>query len=119
MQQGRLVFLCAQATPQPLVPQGVADFLADPHFKDRTDVVFVGTADPAEAELLAELEFNRAQADQPNTAFFAPPGALVGKFGLASSKDEIAAALHKAGKCCDDPNCKHNHAAKAPTGAVR
>jgi hypothetical protein len=33
---------------------------------------------------------------------------LVGKFGPAVTKDEIAAALHAAGKCCNDPNCKHN-----------
>lgn len=118
MQQGRLVFLCSQTTSQRLVPQGVADFLTDPHFKDRTDVVYVQVADPAEAELLAELAF-QGQTDQPNTAFFAPPGALVGKFGPASRKEEIAAALHKAGKCCDDPNCKHGQAAKSATGTVR
>jgi hypothetical protein len=117
MQQGKVVFLCVQTTQQFLVPQGVAEFLADPQFKDRANVVPVQATDPAEAQLLSELELG-AQPGQANTVFFAPPGVLVGKFGLVSTKAEIAAALHKAGKCCDDPHCKHGHAAK-PNGSVR
>lgn len=117
MQEGKVVFLCVQTTPQFLVPQGVAEFLADPQFKHRASAVPVQAADPAETELLKELELG-VQPGQPNTVFFAPPGVLVGKFGPVSTKIEIAAALHKAGKCCDDPHCKHNHAAK-PGGNVR
>jgi hypothetical protein len=119
MQQGRLVFLCLQTTPQPLVPTAVSEFTADPHYKDRVDVVLVQATDPAEAQLLAELELGTSQAAQANTVFFAPPGVLVGKFGLLSTKAEVASALHKAGKCCDDPNCKHGKAAQAPGGTVR
>lgn len=118
MQDGKVVFLCVQTTTQLLVPQGVADFLADPEFKERTKIVPVQAADPAEAQLLSELEVGAAQADQPNTVFFAPPGVLVGKFGVASTKAEILAALHKAGKCCNDPHCKHDRAA-GPNGSVR
>ena len=117
MQEGKVVFLCVQTTPQVMVPQGVAEFLADPQFKDRANVVPVQLTDPAEGQLLAELELGAAP-NQPNTVFFAPPGVMVGKFGLVSTKAEIAAALHKAGKCCEDPNCKHGHAAK-PGGSVR
>ena len=117
MQEGKVVFLCLQTTPQLLVPQGVAEFLADPQFKDRANVVPVQITDAAEGQLLMELELGSAP-NQPNTVFFAPPGVMVGKFGLASTKAEIAAALHKAGKCCEDPNCKHGHAAK-PGGNVR
>jgi hypothetical protein len=117
MQEGKIVFLCLQTTPQFLVSPGVAEFLADPQFKDRAQAVPVQAADPVEAELLKELELG-TQPGQASTACFAPPGVLVGKFNPASSKIEIAAALHKAGKCCDDPNCKHNHAAK-PGGSIR
>lgn len=117
MQEGKVVFLCLQTTPQFLVSPGVAEFLGDPQFKDRASAVPVQAADPVEAELLKELELG-TQPGQATTAFFAPPGVLVGKFGLTSSKTEIAAALHKAGKCCDDPNCKHNQAAN-PGGSVR
>lgn len=119
MQEGKLVFLCVQSTPQPTVPQAVNEFLADPQFKGRTNVVLVQAADPAEAQLLGELEVGTA-ANQASTVFFAPPGVLVGKFGPVSTKTEIATALHKAGKCCEDPNCKHghNHAAK-PAGGNR
>lgn len=117
MQEGKMVFLALQTTPQVSVPPGVAQFLLDPQFKDRTTVVPVQAADPAEAQLLMELQLGTAP-NQPSAVFFAPPGVMVGKFGLVSSKAEIAGALHKAGKCCEDPNCKHNHAAK-PGGSVR
>lgn len=117
MQEGKVVFLCLQSAPQMSVPQGVAEFLADPQFKDRATVVPVQVGDQAESQLIAELQLG-AGPNQPNTVFFAPPGVMVGKFSPASSKMEIAAALHKAGKCCDDANCKHNHAAK-PSANVR
>jgi len=117
MQQGKLVFLALQTTDQVTVPPGVAEFLLDPQFKDRATVVPIQAADQAEAQLLAELQLGTAP-NQPTTVFFAPPGVMVGKFGLASSKAEINFALHKAGKCCEDPNCKDNHAAK-PGGNVR
>lgn len=65
MQAGKLVFLCVQTTPQPTVPQAVNEFLADPQFKDRGDVVLVNAADPAEAQLLAELELGKT-----NSVFF-------------------------------------------------
>lgn len=119
MQQGRLVFLCVQTTPQASVPQGVAEFLSDPQFQARTDVVAVQAADPAEVQLLKELAVNPTDPNGTNTVFFAPPGVLVGKFTASTNKAELATALHNAGKCCDDPNCKHGHAHQPKTGAVR
>jgi hypothetical protein len=106
MQDGKLVFLCLQNGPQPPDAAGVAEFLADPQFKDRTTVVVVQAAEPAEQQLLAELQISVAPG-AANSVLFAPPGVLVGKFGAASTKDQIGAALHQAGKCCNDPNCKH------------
>jgi hypothetical protein len=99
MQDGKLVFLALQTTP-------------DPEFKERVIVGPVQAADPAEAQLLGELKIG-AGPNQPTVAFFAPPGVVVGTFGAASNKAEITGALHAAGKCCNDPNCKHNHAAKS------
>ncbi len=118
MQDGRLVLVCIQSNPQPIIPTGVRDFANDPEFKNRTVIVPVHTANPTEAELVRQLE-----ADSPSkgntTVFLAPPGVLVGKFGPTASKDQLAVALHKAGQCCDDPNCKHNHAAQPSTAAQR
>jgi hypothetical protein len=111
MQEGKLVLACVQSSEKPATPAGVHDFCQDPHFKDRTAVVFIHTRDPAEAEFLQKLEIN-TQAPGSTTIFMAPPGVLVGKFGSAASKDHLAAALHKAGKCCDDENCKHNRASQ-------
>ena len=117
MQDGKLVFLALQTTPDVTVPQGVADFLDDPEFKERVTVIPVQSTDQAEAQLLGELKIG-AGPNQPTVAFFAPPGVVVGTFGAASTKAEITGALHAAGKCCNDPNCKHNHAAK-PGKSVR
>lgn len=107
MQDGRLVFVCVQSTPQPSTPQGVSAFCADPQFKDRAVVIPIHSGNLAEADFLRQLE-----AEDPMTVFLAPPGVLVGKFGPEATKAQLAAALHKAGKCCDDENCKHNQAGK-------
>ncbi len=31
----------------------------------------------------------------------------------SNDEAELIGWLHAAGKCCNDPNCKHNHAAKS------
>jgi hypothetical protein len=44
-----------------------------------------------------------------SVVFMAPPGTIVGKYTAQVTKAKLAADLHAAGKCCNDPNCKHNH----------
>jgi hypothetical protein len=104
-----MVFVCVSSTAQAGMPAGVSDFCDDLEFKNRVAVVALQTNDTAETELLEQLEI-KPNARITTTALLAPPGVLVGKFDPSASKEEIAAALHKAGKCCDDPNCKHNQA---------
>ena len=112
MQAGRLVFVCVSDGVAAGVPQGVQDFQADPEFAGRAAVVSFAVHDPAEADFLKQLKIDPAALRGQTTAFLAPPAVLVGKFGVGASKEEMAAALHAAGKCCDDPNCKHNHGKK-------
>ena len=69
--------------------------------------------DPAEVAFLEQLKIDPGTVRGSTTAFLAPPAVLVGKYGPAATKNEMAAALHAAGKCCNDPNCKHNHGHKA------
>jgi len=107
MQAGKLALLCVQTSPTNDLPQAVRDFQADPQFASRVVVVPLPAADPSEAELLKELKIDVQQPGYATTVFMAPPGVLVGKFPATATKDELAVALHKAGKCCDDPNCKH------------
>jgi hypothetical protein len=107
LQANRLVLLCVQTSAQP-VPQGVKDFQADPQFAQRTQVLTVQLKDPNEASFFAHLQID-PQTTAPVTVFMAPPGVLVGRFPPTASKAELSLALHKAGKCCDDKNCKHNH----------
>jgi hypothetical protein len=108
MQEGKLVFICIHSTARASIPGGVKAFAADPEFKDRSVVVPVSTSDADEAELVQQLEEDSATKGA-TTVLLAPPGVLVGKFGPTATKQQLATALHKAGQCCDDPNCKHNH----------
>lgn len=108
MQDGRMVFLCVQSKPEATVPAGVQDFVKDPEFQARSAVVIVRTTDPAEARLVQDLERDVPVKGQVSV-LMAPPGVLVGKFYASASKEQIAVAVHKAGHCCNDPNCKHNH----------
>lgn len=110
MQDGRLAMLCVLAKKDAPVPTVAREFAADPMFSQRTVLVGCVFADKAEAELLNELKVESTGA----IVLFAPPGVLIGRFGSQATKDQIAAALHKAGKCCDDPNCKHNQQATVP-----
>jgi hypothetical protein len=119
MQEGKLVFVCLQtATAKPAIPAGVKAFCDDPEFKGRSNVMLVQAGDASEAEFIRKLD-----VAPPATVFLAPPAALVGKFAPSATKEALAAALHKAGHCCDDPNCKHNHggqpASPAASGAAR
>ncbi len=109
LQQNQLVLVCLQTQAKQPIPQGVRELQADPHFSKRTQVVALSVNDPAEAAFLASMEFNPTK-DGAMTVFLAPPGALVGKFAPTATKDQLAAKLAEAGKCCDDKNCKHNHA---------
>jgi hypothetical protein len=114
LQEGKLVFVCVQGSSKGVTPVSLKDFQSDPHFKDRLVSYSLQAADAAEAKFLKQLQIDPATAKGTTTALLAPPGVLVGKFGELASKDEIAAALAKAGKCCDDPNCKHHQHQPAP-----
>jgi hypothetical protein len=115
MQDGQLAMLCTLATPESNIPQVASEFAADPAFAMRTVVVTALANDPGEAELFKELKV----AGPGEVVLFAPPGTLVGHFGATATKDQIAAALHQAGKCCEDPNCKHSTQAAASGSTTR
>lgn len=112
MQDGKLVLLCVEGQGAANVPAGVHAFRNDPEFKSRVAMISMKTSDVAEAPFLAELEIDAAKARGTTVVFMAPPGAMVGKYDAKVSKEQLATDLHAAGKCCDDPNCKHNKAAK-------
>lgn len=120
LQEGKLVLVCVQGSAKPVLPAAVKDFQADPHFKERLATVSFQAADPAEGRFLSQMQIDPRIA-ATTTVLLAPPGVLVGKFDVRASKDDIAAALAKAGKCCDDPNCKHHEqpASNAPRTATQ
>lgn len=124
LQEDRLVFVCVQKSEKALVPAAVKDMQLDPQFKNRIVVISMNSADTQEIKFLNQMQIDPNKATLGTTAvLLAPPGVLIGKFDATASAAQIASALHHAGKCCDDPNCKHNQApqtqATRPTTAKR
>jgi hypothetical protein len=113
LQSGKIVLICVQSTRRAATPAAVTELQADPQFQDRIAAVQLDTQDSAEADFLAQLEIDAENSAGIATVMLAPPGVLVGKYPSSATGEEIAAALHEAGKCCDDENCKHNKAAGA------
>jgi hypothetical protein len=109
LQSRKLVFVCVVENTDPSAPlkapKGVEDFKADKKFGPATEIVLVNAQDESEAAFLKQLQVGK-QASKPITVFLAPPGAMIGKFGGAATKDVLLAKLAAAqsnpcagGKC--------------------
>ena len=114
LQEGKLVLVTVGGSVPAPTPVAVTAFQADPHFSERLTTVSMEAADPLEAKFIAQMKIADTVLET-QTVLLAPPGVLVGKFNATASKEVVAAALAKAGKCCDDPNCKHQPAAQSAT----
>jgi hypothetical protein len=108
LQSGKLVLVCVHASRKGQTTAAAADFVADPNFQDRSAIEHVLATDAREARLMEQMKIDPQQHEGTLTVVLAPPGMMIGKFDSQATSDDIAAAVHKAGKCCDDPNCKHN-----------
>jgi hypothetical protein len=113
LQDQKLVFVCLthEKSESAPAPMGVQMLSVDPQFKNRVELVSMFVDDPAEARFIDQMRVKPADISAPTAVLIAPPGVLVGHYGVKSTREEIAAAIHKAGQCCDDPNCKHSHSA--------
>ena len=113
LQNQKLVFVCLthDSKTQAMAPAGVQLLTLDPDFKERIELVSMFVDDPAESRFLDQMKVKPAEVSGPTAVLIAPPGVLVGQYGAKATRQEIATAIHKAGQCCDDPNCKHNQAA--------
>lgn len=113
LQDQKLVFVCLTRTDRVDIPQGVQAVRKFPQFKDRVSLVGMRLDDPAEARFYQQIKLDPKQINGPHAVLIAPPGVLVGHYDAQATAEEIATAIHQAGKCCDDANCKHNHAPQA------
>ncbi len=111
-QEGRIVLVHVHLSDRATMPTGIREFCADKLYKDRISLISLRADDDREASFLSTFELDPT-LEGPVTVMIAPPGALVGKFTAAVTKDEMAAALHEAGKCCEDENCKHNKSSQS------
>ncbi len=109
LQNRKLVLACVvdQVNPQDQVtlPKGVEDFKADAKYGSATEVVLINARDQGEATFLKDFQVS-PQGEKPVVVFLAPPGALIGKFGRDTTKQELVAKLVSAqsnpcagGKC--------------------
>ncbi len=113
LQDQKLVFVCLTRTEECEVPRGVQAIQQDPHFSERVELIALRLDVPDEARLYQQLQVNSQQVNGPHAVLIAPPGVLVGHFDSRTTADQIGAAIHAAGRCCNDPNCRHNHSAPA------
>lgn len=112
MQESKVVLVCLHRAAKPSIPAGVRDLEKDPLFTDRVSIIPLHLSEPGEESFLEQMQIEPTTA-QDLVVMMAPPGVLVGKFTTSTTKDEMAEALHMAGKCCDDPNCKHGKPSSA------
>ena len=108
LQADKIVVVHVKSDDQVPLPAGAVAFLADTAFQNRSTTENYVISDPAEARFLRDMEIDPASFSGSTVVVLAPPGVLVGKFPATATASQIAAKLHAAGKCCDDPNCKHN-----------
>jgi hypothetical protein len=108
LQAGKIVVVHVKSDDAVPLPAGAEEFLSDPAFQNRATTESYVISDPAEARFVRDMEIDPATFRGSTVVVLAPPGVLVGKFPVTATAAEIAAKLHAAGKCCDDPNCKHN-----------
>lgn len=108
LQDKKIVIVHVKAAEQSPLPFGAAEFMADPDFLARTAIFSVALSDPTERRFLTDINVNTTDAGRSLLVVMAPPGVLVGKFEESVTKAQLIAQLHAAGKCCNDPNCKHN-----------
>ncbi len=112
LQEKMIVVVHVQPPAASALPAGAAAFAAAPDFQARTKIVHVQIGDPEESRFLADMQLKPQDVRDSMLVVMAPPGVLVGKFNSSVTRDQIAAELHSAGKCCDNPNCKHNQKAQ-------
>ena len=108
LQERKLVFICVSQSQTARLPAAIAEFQADPRYQKRLTMISVLATDASERPLLEQLKISPESVRGVTTALLAPPAVLVGRFEASASKQQIAAALVEASKCCDDPNCKHH-----------
>lgn len=112
LQDKKILIVHVKRDAQLPIPAGVAQFMAHPDFSARVGIVKVLLDDPAEARFVKEMEIKSGDVTDSLAVVLAPPGVFVGKFPSNASANQVATALHASGKCCNDPNCKHNHVGK-------
>lgn len=116
LQGGKLVMLCvqnAESVGAEAAMKGADAFLSDPRFKQVATKVVLDPAAAAEAAALKQLQV-APDANQATSILLAPPGAVVGTWQGAVSKEAIVqqlmVAMARGGGCgggaCVDPSCK-------------
>lgn len=108
LQEGKLVFVNVHSTPEPQTPPGVALFAGSPEFQNRTVFVSLPADDKLDTVLMGQMQLPPGSVKGTTSVLIAPPGVLIGHYTSTATPEMIGQAVHRAGHCCNDPNCKHN-----------
>jgi hypothetical protein len=101
LQDGKLVLLCVQNDQTDMneeAMQGVKEFVADDRFRTAAEIVSLDPSAEAERPFLKDLQVDAATKTAV-TIFLVPPGSPIATFEGATTKDQLAAELEKAGSC--------------------
>jgi hypothetical protein len=112
LQEQKIVVVHVKLAANSPLPTSAVELMSDPAFQARTVVVDVVIGDPAESRFVTDLKIKPAEVIDSMLVVMAPPAVLVGTFPAQATGQQLAVALHAAGKCCNDANCKHNQKAQ-------
>ncbi len=115
LQEGKIVMLSIQnkdSVDRIAAMKGVTEFSNDPLYKPHVVTVVIDPSLSVEENSLRRLQISPG-TKKATTILLAPPGALVGRWEGALTKDAIALQLSQAmaqsrrgGHSCSDPTCK-------------
>lgn len=120
LQDGKLVFLCAQNKATKFGQEAmlaVTAAKAEPQYAGVSEIVMLDPSDQTEADAVKRLGID-SQATEAMTIVIAPPVTIVNRFKGAVTKDAIVAEIKKAaagkGGCCPGRSCGPKPPANAP-----
>lgn len=103
MQDRKIVLLCVQPTAGAAIPEGVQQFVSDPHYTGRTQIVSLTADDDTELNFFQQVKVD-PRSTTASIVFMAPPGTHLGTFDASVTSETLVSTLLAAGKCC--PDCK-------------
>lgn len=116
LQQGKMVILAVQSPvsqDREGALQGVRDFLSDPRFGSKTELVMIDPTDAKEQKFLQQVGVS-SQGRVALTVLMVPPGDVIARLEGNTTKAQLTEVVKRAssdcgcsgGQCCPGGNCQ-------------